>query len=61
MLIIDLLILRILMICIGSALAFIAYPEVVANMPLPTLWSVLFFLMLITLGLDSQVRYLPCV
>jgi len=39
----------------GSALAFIAYPEVVSKMPAPPFWSIIFFFMLITLGLDSQV------
>ena len=39
----------------GSTLAFVAYPTVVAEMPISQLWSVLFFIMLITLALDSLV------
>ncbi|CAG0896898.1 unnamed protein product [Darwinula stevensoni] len=37
----------------GTSLAFIAYPELIAQLPLPNIWAVLFFFMLITLGLDS--------
>ncbi|KAL4240256.1 hypothetical protein ACF0H5_001050 [Mactra antiquata] len=37
----------------GPGLAFVAYPEAVSRMPLPQLWAVLFFVMLITTALDT--------
>lgn len=39
----------------GPGLAFVVYPEVLATMPGSWIWSIAFFLMLLTLGLDSSV------
>ena len=41
----------------GSALAFVAFPEACTFMPVPQIWSFLFFSMLITLGVGSMIAY----
>ncbi|XP_029483202.1 sodium- and chloride-dependent GABA transporter 2-like isoform X1 [Oncorhynchus nerka] len=38
----------------GPGLAFIAFPQAAAMMPLPQLWTVCFFIMLLLLGIDTQ-------
>ena len=43
----------------GPGLVFVVYPEAIATMPGATGWAIVFFLMLITLGLDSSVRGWP--
>lgn len=39
----------------GAGLAFIVYSEAIKNMPLPQLWSVLYFFMLLLLGMGSML------
>lgn len=39
----------------GPGLVFIVYPAAIATMPGSVFWALIFFLMLLTLGLDSSV------
>ena len=40
---------------VGPGLGFVAYPEGIAQMPGASVWAVMFFFMLFTIGLGSQV------
>ena len=42
----------------GPGLVFIVFPTAISKMPFPHLWSVLFFLTLLTVAFDSEVRIL---
>ncbi|XP_044222883.1 sodium- and chloride-dependent betaine transporter-like isoform X1 [Thunnus albacares] len=44
----------------GPGLAFIAYPQATALMPLPQLWTVCFFLMMIFLSVDTHFVTVEC-
>merc|ERR1712004_163610 len=45
----------------GVGLAFIVYPAAVTFMPAPPFWAIIFFIMLITLGLDSEFALMETV
>lgn len=41
----------------GPGLIFVVYPQAMAKMPYAQLWAVMFFFMLLCLGLNSQVSW----
>jgi len=45
----------------GTGLAFIAYPEALSRMPFSWLWSILFFIMMMTLGMSTQFCFAECI
>ena len=38
----------------GPGLVFVVFPQALSNLPLPQIWSVIFFAMLVMPGVDSQ-------
>ncbi|CAG2201327.1 Sodium- and chloride-dependent GABA transporter 2,Sodium- and chloride-dependent taurine transporter,Sodium-dependent dopamine transporter,Sodium-dependent proline transporter,Sodium-and chloride-dependent glycine transporter 2,Sodium-dependent noradrenaline transporter,Sodium- and chloride-dependent GABA transporter 1,Sodium- and chloride-dependent betaine transporter,Sodium- and chloride-dependent neutral and basic amino acid transporter B(0+),Sodium-dependent neutral amino acid transporter SLC6A17,Sodiu len=45
----------------GPGLGFIVYPEALAQLPGQNVWAFIFFVMLLTVGLDSQFAYCEAV
>merc|ERR1711971_411401 len=45
----------------GQGLAFISYPDALSTLPVPQLWTVMFFFMLFLLGIDSEFALLETV
>ncbi|OWF55165.1 Sodium- and chloride-dependent glycine transporter 2 [Mizuhopecten yessoensis] len=45
----------------GPGLVFMAYPEALAQLPMPNVWSVMFFLMLLSVGMDTQFSHMETI
>lgn len=45
----------------GSGLAFIVFPFAVTKLPFPPIWALIFFVMMLTLGLDSEFATLETI
>ena len=46
------------LVCVlGPSLVFEVYPQAIATLPGSTAWALLFFFMVIMLGMDSSVSY----
>lgn len=45
----------------GTALVFIVFPSILSKLPLSNFWSVLFFLILFFLGIDTQFAFLDSI
>ncbi|KAI3379371.1 hypothetical protein SNEBB_005464 [Seison nebaliae] len=45
----------------GPGLVFIVYPEGLAQMSIPTMWSILFFLMMLTIGFGSELSIIETI
>ncbi|ELU09520.1 hypothetical protein CAPTEDRAFT_156299 [Capitella teleta] len=45
----------------GPGLVFVVYPEGLTNMPVSTLWALLFFFMMLVLGFSSEFSIVECI
>jgi len=44
----------------GMDLTFVVYPALLNTLPFPQIWAVIFFLMMVMLGLGSEYIYIEC-